>query len=353
MNKDEILKWSGQYDDYSYPPQVYNDLVVEQLYSPKRFEILGAWKGGCIRKNKEGADYIDSNSEHYSFTKRWAYHTPVSRLTWEKLDRISNEIVNGTPDEFPIEPPKVFNQLMKCKGFSFVLSIFVLHSISPNTYPLYDQHVYRSFKAMTGSKKLPNTAGKSWEEYYQYREFFNHLVISTKLPFWIIDRALWTFGKQIKKKSLIRNEIIDRPKSQYTKWLYSFTLGKSKAFQWRMMENYNIEIKRDISEEIEILKSKDIDALQEYLKDGNWYCLSNNVDKLYKGTENEGIGWFLYNKCGYDQTQAQLSSHIGALFSALGIWEWNNKKRGIKFRQKKVMWKYPLKVQYNKVINTI
>ncbi len=346
MNKIELLKWSCMYDDYSYPPQVYNDLVVQRLYTPNRFEILGAWKGGCIRKNKEGSNYIDSNSEHYSFTNRWAYHTPVSRLAWEKLDEISNDIKNGTPEDFPTDAPEVFDQLMKIKGFSFILSTFVLHSINPNSYPLYDQHVYRSFKALTGNKKLPKTTSKSWKEYYQYREFFNHLMISTKLPYWIIDRALWAYGKKIKK-----HERIDNTKSQNEKWLNNFTLGKSKAFQWRVTENYNVEIKRDGIIGIEVVTSKDIDTLQEYLKDADWHCLSNNVEKLHKNTEIKGIGWFLYNKCGYTPTQAQLSSHIGALFSAIGIWKWNNKKRGIKFRQKSIVWKPLIKEQYKKEIN--
>lgn len=353
MNKEDILKWSSQYNDYSYPPQVYMDFVVNQMDSPKRFEILGAWKGGCLRKDIKGSDYIDSNSESYSYTNRWAYNTPVSRLAWETLKEIADEVKEGLPEEFPMEAPIALKQLMQIKGFSFVLSTFILHTFYPKSYPLYDQHVYRSFKALSGNNKLPKMASKRWSDYYQYREFFNHLRTTSALPFWTIDRAIWAYGKQIKKENKGNPEIKGQPLKPATHWINCSTLGKSNPFQWRLSEHHDLEIKREPNSKIEVVTSQDIDALQEYLKGGDWFALSNNVEKLHQGAENEGIGWFLFNFCDYDPTQAQLSSHLGALFSDLGIWEWNSRKRGIKFRLITINWRDLVNMPYEKGKNAV
>jgi hypothetical protein len=43
---------------------------------------------------------------------------------------------------------------------------------------------------------------------------------------------------------------------------------------------------------------------------------------------------------------AQLASHLGAVFSLAGVWESNGMKRGIQFRHCKKEWKETLKESY-------
>ncbi len=64
--------------------------------------------------------------------------------------------------------------------------------------------------------------------------------------------------------------------------------------------------------------------------DGEWKALANDAAKLCMGTEKDGIGKFLY-ELRLEVSSAQLSSQLGAIFYQVGVWEWNEEKRGIKF----------------------
>jgi len=132
-------------------------------------------------------------------------------------------------------------------------------------------------------------------------------------------------------------------------WIHDFTLGgKTKPFWWQMDEDYNIHIRRKFknatSWKVEKIATADIDALQTYMAAKDWVKLANNVAKLAKGEEQEGIGKFLYtiNKDG------TLSSSLGALLTSTGIWEHNGAKRGIQFKiRPDIQWKQTLMDYYH------
>lgn len=66
------------------------------------------------------------------------------------------------------------------------------------------------------------------------------------------------------------------------------------------------------------------------MQDREWKDLANNAAKLYMGTEKDGIGKFLY-RLRTEVPYAQLSSQLAAIFYYSGVWEWNERKRGMKF----------------------
>ncbi|WP_232308739.1 hypothetical protein [Methanosarcina lacustris] len=57
---------------------------------------------------------------------------------------------------------------------------------------------------------------------------------------------------------------------------------------------------------------------------------ANNAEKLYTGTEKDGIGKFLY-RLRPEVPYAHLSSQLAAIFYHSEVWEWNEQKIGMKF----------------------
>lgn len=66
------------------------------------------------------------------------------------------------------------------------------------------------------------------------------------------------------------------------------------------------------------------------MEDMEWKDLANDAAKLYMGTEKDGIGKFIY-RLRPEVPYAQLSSQLAAIFYYSEVWEWNERKRGMKF----------------------
>jgi hypothetical protein len=140
-------------------------------------------------------------------------------------------------------------------------------------------------------------------------------------------------------------------------WLYEKTLGgKAKEFWWKIDEEYNILIKRRFAHQKEPLTQKvtseEINKLDEYLSDGEWKALSNNVEKLRLGIEKPGIGKFLYDNLKMNETEAQLSSHLGTIFSNSGAWLYNGKEKNMEFKKNTEDWKRLIKEYYDKKLES-
>jgi len=63
-----------------------------------------------------------------------------------------------------------------------------------------------------------------------------------------------------------------------------------------------------------------------------WFPLANNVQKLGNGTENSGLGVAILSQSPGDIEHAQGSSYLGVILYFIGIFDWNGKRRGIKWR---------------------
>ncbi len=136
-------------------------------------------------------------------------------------------------------------------------------------------------------------------------------------------------------------------------WLNETTLGgKRKPFKWKIDNKNNIHIKRifDLENEkkelTKIVTAHDLDQLDEFMKDGIWKYIANNVEKLALGTEKAGIGVFLYEHLNWSSTEAQLSGHLGVIFNKAGVWDYNGKKRGIQHKRISDNWKRLIRNYY-------
>ena len=121
-----------------------------------------------------------------------------------------------------------------------------------------------------------------------------------------------------------------------TLWSVSHTLGtKEKVFSWWIDSRGNIFIKRKFRNglfpRIDKISCSNLDKLQGFMQDREWKDLANNAEKLYTGTEKDGIGKFLY-RLRAEVPYAHLSSQLAAIFYHSEVWEWNEQKIGMKFQ---------------------
>lgn len=127
------------------------------------------------------------------------------------------------------------------------------------------------------------------------------------------------------------------------KWVLEKTLGgKAKPFYWKIDDKGSISIKRMFGNQEKLISqtvnAQELGKIDKYLSDGGWKALANDVEKLKKGTEKPGIGKFMYDNLEMNEAEAQLSSHLGAIFSNAGAWLYNGKKRGIEFKKNTDNW---------------
>ena len=111
-------------------------------------------------------------------------------------------------------------------------------------------------------------------------------------------------------------------------------------------------IKRAFQKKVEQITTHEMDLIFDYVTHNKWYDLANSVSKIPDGTEKEGIGKFMFYNLGWDQTKSQLSSHLGAIFSRSGIWEYNGKIRGIQFRRNLDQWREPLRIHCQRSLSS-
>lgn len=334
MNCKELLGFGSKYDIYKYPVGLYQDLVVNGNVKKdkRRFELMGAWKTGSIRIDNNGNEYTDTIGNKYKFTERWASHTPVGYDVWRRLDR--EGICDKIPDELTENQPHVISCLMKTPGFGFIWALFVAHICKPTVFPLYDQHVYRAFRYITSNgTQNPNLAPAQWSEFIEYCKFFNECLEKCGKNYWELDQALWVYGKSIKQKTVRTESSINEDFKNINKEIYVilFTLSRGKPFLWFIDDECNIHVVRKFRGGItnsKIISSGVINDLFSYLSGPIFrlgFPLSNNVEKLYDDTENPGIGKFLYQQKGFTLADAQLASHLAAIFVSAGVWRKNGR----------------------------
>jgi hypothetical protein len=243
--------WADLYDTVRYPPAIYDELVVEKDRNDQRFNVIGAWKTGCISATGGRHAYTDKNGTDYFFTNRWQAHCPVGYRVWNDLARRDPEVVVQVPSRLTLETPDLVTQLCRRKGFGFIWAVFVLHCVRPKKFPLYDQHVFRAFRwRESDGSENPKKAPDSWSQYRSYAKWFNGIVQESTLPDWIVDRAIWTYGKSVKQLDArlgekTKTEDLQSFDDINGEWVHETTFGgQKKCFWWTIDREGTIQIQR-------------------------------------------------------------------------------------------------------------
>lgn len=368
LGRSEMIDWLHEYDSSTYPPQVYEELVVHQREYVGRLFVLGAWKWASVRVAPHGTAYVDAEGVRYRFKERWKPGCPVGYESWVGLSRIESELRQRIQERFPRNRPPVVDELEALDRIGFVLAVFVLHCCYPGVYPLYDQHVHRAFRHLTSpGKGITGAAPSDWDDYSKYRDFFRAQVREVRLPYWQVDRALWAMGRHLKQQRIVSRRPIRtvssrpipqkpapspgsseevRPESielDGQKWVHSKTFGgKQKSFWWRVDDDSTIYIRRVFKgnkQRKDRISAEELGQLNRWMSDSNWVPLANNIEKLRLGTEQEGVGWFLCRRLGWKASaEWQLASQVGVIFTLSDVWEYNGRKRGICFKRQSNIW---------------
>lgn len=374
INRALLEHYIEKFNQHTYPTQLYQELVVEGKEVPDKFALMGAWKSASIRakvgykRKHTDTFYSDTNGVYYVYTDRWKHKAKVGYNTWMAINAEQELYRQRIPSTFTLEQPSIVSELVEQPGFGFIWALFVLHCYYPEEYPLYDQHVYRAYKYHeSGGQINKSAAPNSWREYARYRTFFLDLKQKYAYQYWLLDRGLWALGKEIKQGNYVLPKPIDQQlnmSNQFTStnidesWVRRVTLGvKAKAFHWKLDDAANLCIIRyfenkageqqqaNVSFSVEQI-NKIVEYVAQALK--GEVALANNVEKLADGTEQEGLGRFMYEHFSPNTTVAQSSSQLAAIFVEAGIWQWNGKQIGMTFKANLVDWQNLLRKYYER-----
>lgn len=318
ITKELLQDYIEKFNQHTYPTQLYHELVVEGKQTPNKFSLMGAWKAGAIRsayaydkRRSTPASYSDAGGNEYVYTTRWKEDAPVGYATWMAINADQELYRQRIPATFTSEQPLIVSELVARPGFGFIWALFILHCYYPEEYPLYDQHVYRAYRYHeTNGQVNTATASNSWKEYAKYRAFFLDLKEKHGYQYWLLDRGLWAYGKEIKQnnytvsKSIIQkfnmpNQFTSAPYEDGS-WAKGHTLGeKKKEFEWKINDAATLDIRRQLKNGKMIVSftANQIDLLVDYvIRSHEDVYLANNVEKLANRTEREGLGDVLFTK---------------------------------------------------------
>jgi hypothetical protein len=204
LDKSFVKRYSQKFEYSKYPYEPYKKLVWDGLEINSKYSILGAWKTGCIKTERgKGYKSFDFEDRTYYYTRRWKDGTPAQKCAWEKLNSSNfQRKLLEVSGQNKCYKPEIFKDIKAIDGIGFVYALFVLHCENPSVFPLYDQHVYRAYLYFTNQEyKSVTVASQSWGSFERYSKWFNNQSKALgKIHPTDLDRALWKFGKELKKK---------------------------------------------------------------------------------------------------------------------------------------------------------
>ena len=194
---DEIFinNWQQRYAEGKYSRELYFSSINTIARSNNALEVAKAiidmlhWKDGKV--SFLNGEYLFGKTKPNTYNE--LKHKPIieSREFFEWVKE-TNKCA-----EFRIETFKELQRFKLWGKDSVVIPTFILHIVNPFVYPLYDQHVDRAMRSLTGLQEYDKKP--SFNSYLRYKDFFNTLKqeneINTIKP---LDEALWAYGKSLK-----------------------------------------------------------------------------------------------------------------------------------------------------------
>jgi len=106
--------------------------------------------------------------------------------------------------------------------------------------------------------------------------------------------------------------------------------GRSRDFDWMVRNKILvIESESGMHHEYSLREILSIIRALRRAFGQRWIPLANNVEKLYGGTEKEGLGTTIYALTPGNTMHAQGASYLGVVLERAGIFGWNGEKKGI------------------------
>jgi hypothetical protein len=168
-----IEYWSAVYWTTTKVNPFYDEVIKQSRFSKSDIRGLFDWKNGIpINGHRQKTASVEWVLRHLSV---------VNRLKQQSFDQ---EVFD-----------KHFGKM------SAIWQIFLLNLIDPRRFPIFDQHVYRTYRFITDRTivdAVPGTRQQKLELYHgKFIPFFNEIRPS-RMPIRRVDNALWTFGRFLK-----------------------------------------------------------------------------------------------------------------------------------------------------------
>lgn len=167
-----VQDWSEHYT-YSLEDK-YNDHINECLSNKESFLELFKWKNGT-------GDRISDDK------------MKVVLSFWDKI-----EILQKLRTDFNWS---LFEREFEPYKNSTIWKIFLLHLVDVNQFPIFDQHVFRTYYFFKKGKieELPISSEKVYEIYkYGYLMWFHEIQMKYNLPLKKMDESFFSFGRMLK-----------------------------------------------------------------------------------------------------------------------------------------------------------
>ncbi|WP_412476413.1 hypothetical protein [Flavobacterium sp. TBRC 19031] len=162
---------------YSYANEsVYKEAISKTIFNEEDVTSLFVWKNGMRLSNKK------KNSLNKNI---------LSKLS------VINTFKNS--EHFNLE---IFKE--EFKDLSAVWKIFLLHIIKPDTYPIYDQHIHRTYLYIHKKdySNLSNTSVNNKEkERFYFEEYLQFIRSSGIKDIKKLDEAFFAFGQFLNTKN--------------------------------------------------------------------------------------------------------------------------------------------------------
>jgi hypothetical protein len=125
---------------------------------------------------------------------RWKNNGPIAKHKFKSILR--NYIESKPTPPLPGDQGALRSFISQPGGT--IWRIFWLHCYEPSRYPIFDQHVYRAMRCLTGGRveEIPRANLAKASAYVdQYLPFHSRFTYKNRKR---VDQALWSYGKYLK-----------------------------------------------------------------------------------------------------------------------------------------------------------
>ncbi len=123
-------------------------------------------------------------------------------------------------------------------------------------------------------------------------------------------------------------------------WVHETTLGGRPApFWWCLGDAGTLSIMRVLTQASRKQKvtrafsRHELEQLLRLMADGEWHAAASKAMRTRARTPAGSIAPFLRHTLGLSAVEAEQASHLGVIFAQAGLWEWNQQRRQLRFRQ--------------------
>ncbi len=123
-------------------------------------------------------------------------------------------------------------------------------------------------------------------------------------------------------------------KTAATQWVEEQTLGAKRVrFAWTLDARGDVAIRIGTSPPVgRRFPREDLERLQTFMADRAWHPATQHTQAALGPRAARSIEGFGRAELGWDIRCARIAPHLSALFAHSGLWDWNEKHKGMEFR---------------------